>query len=93
MRGTTTATETNAERLVKRYPIRNDVWMFHKDDGTFSVEDSTLAGQPGRGRLDPWNREMPSGMTAHRDRENDITHWTGVTTIKGEPIHLTVWND
>ena len=70
-------------------PRRYDIWMRHEDN-SFSVEDSTLDAN---GRKDPWSRELPSNFRAHRDRDNDITHWTGSTTIAGKVVRLTIWND
>jgi len=77
------------ETLLK-YPQRYDVWMFHEKDRSFSAEASTLDGN---GRKDPWNRELPDNFVAHRDRDNDITHWTGHTTVAGDRVSLTIWND
>ena len=73
-----------------RPAVKNDIWMKH-DDGTYSVEDSTLHAN---GTLDPWNRPFtPLNMKELRDRDNDVTHWTAETTIAGATIKLTIWND
>lgn len=75
---------------LETYPPRYDIWMLHEDRG-FSVEDSTLRGN---GRKDPWNRSLDHvKFKEHRDRDNDITHWTGTTTVAGDRVNLTIWND
>lgn len=75
---------------LQKYPQRNDAWMLH-DDGGFSAEASTLDAN---GNKDPWNRPLTvQNSKEHRDADNDITHWTGTTTVAGDPVKLTIWND
>lgn len=77
-------------QLIEKYPVRNEIWMAH-DDGSFSAEDSTLSGN--NARTDPWNRPLPSTYQTNKNREHEITHWTFKTTVAGQSITLTIWND
>lgn len=76
---------------LQKYPQRNQAWSFHSEDNSFTIEESTLQGN---GTKDPWNRPLNLlGKTLHKNDEGDTTHWTGYTTVAGDRVDLTIWND
>jgi len=79
------------EDVLKKYSQKNKAWYYDKKSQTFTADASDL----GRGTWkDPWNRSIrDSWISPIRDREGDIQKWTGHTTVKGEKINLTIFND
>ena len=45
--------------------------------------------------IDPWNREIKfkGNFIPTIGRENEITEWTGFTSVEGFKIKLTIFND
>jgi hypothetical protein len=79
---------TEAE-IVKRYHVRNHNWHLDAESG-FVAEASMLGDR----WLDPWGRPLiVHNMKPMKDREGETTHWTGFTTVKGEKVRLTIFND
>ena len=79
--------------LVERYPVRNVRWHGHWDirEGvSFTLEASDHIGVC---ITDPWNRRLPTNAVVNRDPEGDITHWDYTTSVAGNPVKLTIFND
>jgi hypothetical protein len=78
------------QELVRRFPIRNDKWHFDNATGKFIAERSEL----GISMLDPWSRPIPTdALHPQRDQEGEVWGWLGSTTIEGEMVSLTIFND
>jgi hypothetical protein len=89
--------ETMAREYILRTlpPVRNTAWFPTDPKGClgFTCECSTLT-QGGRlAYRDPWNRPIQDGLGRHTDPEGEVTHYTAVTTVKGVPFALTIFND
>ena len=83
---------TSVERILERYPQRQEAWGYDRESNSFSIEASTLSAIDGK---DPWNRPLSKThpMAEFRDNEQEITHWKTMTTVAGERVDLTIFND
>lgn len=73
----------------RRYPIKNPRWNRHENSfSTFASDHKNIH------MTDPWNRDIFTGNVAvNRDPEGDVTDWVYRTTVAGNMVELTVFND
>ena len=97
VRKTTTASvgkqrqASNLVRLLMSTPATNSVWSVNGDKNMMIAEMSDLSHG---GTLDPWGQPLNrTRFHAERDREGEVTHWTGTTSINGQVVQLMIFND
>jgi hypothetical protein len=79
---------------LERYPIRSKHHWCRYNEADGSVRFSTFISDFGRAYpFDPWNRGLPCNPEVERDAEGEVQCWNYVTTLAGNPVKLTIFND